>query len=139
MGAGSSQEAEYTLRDDLPAGAWHLVGDGIITQAVDVRFELFVRRADTTEVPLVVSGTVQFKAGFNTSANQITVRDAIAAFANGKDIGDPTGIDLGGIYAAIYAAVPNGVQDVDLSSPSGDSSIASGIVRVADSSGLTFS
>lgn len=53
MGAGSSQEAEYTLRDDLPAGAWHLVGDGIITQAVDVRFELFVRRADTTEVPLV--------------------------------------------------------------------------------------
>lgn len=53
MGAGSSQEAEYTLRDDLPAGAWHLVGDGIVTQPVDVHFELFVRRADTTEVALV--------------------------------------------------------------------------------------
>jgi hypothetical protein len=42
------------LRGDLAAGEWHLAGDGIITQAVDVRFELFVRRADTTEVPLVM-------------------------------------------------------------------------------------
>ena len=54
MGAGSSQEAEYLLRADLPAGAWTLVGDGIITQPVDVRFEVFVRRADTTEVPIVM-------------------------------------------------------------------------------------
>ena len=53
MGAGGSQEAEFSLRGDLPAGSWHLAGDGIITQSVDVRFELFVRRADTTEVALV--------------------------------------------------------------------------------------
>lgn len=54
MGAGRSQEAEYLLRGDLAAGEWRLVGDGIISQPVDVRFEVFVRRADTTEVPLVM-------------------------------------------------------------------------------------
>ncbi len=53
MGAGGSQEAEFSLRGDLPAGSWHLAGDGIITQSVDVHFELFVRRADTMEVALV--------------------------------------------------------------------------------------
>ncbi len=53
MGAGGSQEAEYSLRGDLPAGEWHLAADGIVTQPVDVRFEVFVRRADTTEVALV--------------------------------------------------------------------------------------
>lgn len=94
---------------------------------------------DAAEVTLAVSGTVQFKAGFNTAGNQSAVRDAIAAFVNAKDIGDTTGIDLGGIYAAIYAAVPSGVQDVDLTSPTGDSTIAAGSVRVADTAGLTFS
>lgn len=53
MGAGGSQEAEYALQGDLPAGSWHLAGDGIILEAVDVHFEIFVRRADTMEVPLV--------------------------------------------------------------------------------------
>lgn len=94
---------------------------------------------DATEVTLTVSGAVQFKAGFNTAGNQSAVGDAVAAFVNAKDIGDTTGIDLGGIYAAIYAAVPSGVQDVDLTSPTGDSTIAAGSVRVADTAGLTFS
>lgn len=94
---------------------------------------------DATEVPLVVSGTVQFKAGFNTAGNRSSVGDAVAALANGKDIGDSSGIDLGAIYAAIYNAVPGGVQDVDLSAPTGDSSIGAGTVRVADSTGLVFS
>jgi hypothetical protein len=53
VGAGRSQEAEYTLRGDLPAGEWKLAGDGIILEGVDVHFEIFVRRADTTEVPIV--------------------------------------------------------------------------------------
>lgn len=94
---------------------------------------------DAAEVTLTVTGTVQFKAGFNTSANQIAVGDAIRAFANAKDIGDPSGVDLGGIYAAIYGAVPNGVQDADLTAPTGDTSIAAGTVKVADVTGLTFS
>ncbi len=52
MGAGSSQEAAFTLLDDLPSGTWKLVGDGVILQAVDVTFEVFVERGDR-ELPVV--------------------------------------------------------------------------------------
>ncbi len=50
MGAGSSQEAEFALAGDIPAGTWTLIADGIITDAVDVTFDLLVRRdgVDTT-------------------------------------------------------------------------------------------
>ena len=52
MGAGSSQEAAFTLLDDLPSGTWKLVGDGVILQAVDVTFEVLVRRGES-ELPVV--------------------------------------------------------------------------------------
>jgi len=94
---------------------------------------------DATEVPLVVSGAVQFKAGFNTSANQIALRDAVAAYVNAKDIGDASGVDLGGIYAAMYGAVPGGVQDIDLTQPTGDTAVTAGTIALADTTGLTFS
>jgi len=45
VGAGGSQDAEFTLLADLPAGTWHLVADGIVLQSVDVRFELIRRPA----------------------------------------------------------------------------------------------
>lgn len=94
---------------------------------------------DATSASLAVSGTVQFKAGFNTSANRSAVGTAIAAYVNAKGIGDATGIDLGALYAAIYRAVPDGVQDVDLTLPAGDTAIATGAVAVADVTGLSFS
>ena len=43
MGAGSSQEAEWTLVADVPAGEYRLIADGIITNPVDVTFELIWR------------------------------------------------------------------------------------------------
>lgn len=52
MGAGRSQEAAFELRADLPRGTWTLVGDGIILEPVDVRFEVFVRRGEQ-ELPVV--------------------------------------------------------------------------------------
>jgi hypothetical protein len=52
VGAGRSQEAGFELVDDLPGGTWKLVGDGIILQAVDVTFEVLVRRC-ATELPVV--------------------------------------------------------------------------------------
>jgi hypothetical protein len=52
VGAGRSQEAGIELRDDLPAGSWTLVADGIILQSVDVLFEVVVRRAGG-DVPVV--------------------------------------------------------------------------------------
>lgn len=51
MGAGSSQEAEFDLLGDIRAGTWTLVADGIITESVDVTFELLVRRGGT-DLPL---------------------------------------------------------------------------------------
>lgn len=50
MGSGGSQEAEYSLQADVPAGTYKLVCDGIIIRAIDVTFDLVLRRAgvDTT-------------------------------------------------------------------------------------------
>ncbi len=52
MGAGRSQEAGFELRADLPRGPWTMVGDGIILESVDVRFDVFVRRGGV-ELPVV--------------------------------------------------------------------------------------
>nr|ACX33966.1 hypothetical protein [uncultured bacterium RM35] len=46
MGLGESREAPYTLKAAIPAGTWHLVGDGeLITQQVEVRFDIVWRTA----------------------------------------------------------------------------------------------
>lgn len=52
MGAGSSQEAEWTLVADVPAGEYRLVADGIITSPVDVTFELIWRVPGAADVVL---------------------------------------------------------------------------------------
>jgi hypothetical protein len=51
VGAGGSQEAPYTLKGPVKAGTYHLVLDAIITQSVDVTFDLIWRRG-TTDMPL---------------------------------------------------------------------------------------
>lgn len=43
MGSGGSFDAEYALQADVPAGAYHVICDAIIIQAVDVQFELIHR------------------------------------------------------------------------------------------------
>lgn len=53
MGAGSSQEAEYTLAADIPAGTWRLVADCFVLGSVDMHFEIFQRKAAGGEVPIV--------------------------------------------------------------------------------------
>lgn len=54
MGAGRSQEAEFTLLGDVPAGEWRLVADGIIVFPVDVTFEIIWRQAAGTDVPIAM-------------------------------------------------------------------------------------
>lgn len=49
MGAGSSLEAAYAVRNPIDAGTWRLVADGIILEAVDVRFELLWRHGDGSD------------------------------------------------------------------------------------------
>ncbi|HUS29991.1 MAG TPA: hypothetical protein VMZ53_15905 [Kofleriaceae bacterium] len=51
MGAGGSQEAEYSLKGSVPAGTYHCVLDSIIIRPVDVTFDLIWRRG-TTDMPL---------------------------------------------------------------------------------------
>jgi hypothetical protein len=52
VGAGSSQEAEWTLVADVPAGEYRLIADGIITNSVDVTFELIWRVPGVPDVVL---------------------------------------------------------------------------------------
>lgn len=48
---GSFQEAEFSLRADVPAGTWHVQCDSIALAPVTVRFTLKVRRGgDDTEL-----------------------------------------------------------------------------------------
>lgn len=44
MGVGDPLEAAIAIDTPIPAGPWHLVGDGIIFAPVDVRFDLLRRR-----------------------------------------------------------------------------------------------
>jgi hypothetical protein len=52
VGSGGSLDAEYELRADVPAGAYHVICDNIIIQPVDVAFALVHRRggADLAEL-----------------------------------------------------------------------------------------
>jgi hypothetical protein len=52
VGAGSSLEAAYSLREAIPAGQWRLVADGIIIDPVDVRFEILLRRDGADDLEL---------------------------------------------------------------------------------------
>lgn len=49
MGSGGSLDAEYTLKADVPAGAYHVICDAIIIRPVDVELSLIHRSggADT--------------------------------------------------------------------------------------------
>jgi len=98
-----------------------------------------------TVVTVTVAGNVRFKTGFNTAANRAAVDGGIAAFVNANPIGtdgvsaDAVEIDEAGIKAAIYIAVPGGIADVDLTSPTVDTPVAEGHVAVVNTAGLTFS
>lgn len=52
MGAGGSQEAEWNLVAPVSAGTYTLVADGIITNPVDVTFELIWRRPGSADTVL---------------------------------------------------------------------------------------
>jgi len=44
VGLGESQEAAFNLRASVPAGAYHVTCDSIITESVDATFTLIWRR-----------------------------------------------------------------------------------------------
>ncbi len=77
-------------------------------------------------VTVTITGTVFVRATSDSTTNRALATAALAAYQAELGIGDD--VDLGRIYAAIYAAA--GVVDVDLSSPSGDTSIGATQVAV---------
>ena len=54
MGTGGSREAEFILQDDVPAGEYRLIADGIITAPVDVTFEILWRRPSRTPPDIIL-------------------------------------------------------------------------------------
>lgn len=128
------------------AGASGLVTNGQRDAAqayIDVRKPITdaptVTHAGTTTVDLTGS-SVRFKAGYNISANRNAVQAAVRAYIDALPIGDDIDqplVDEAGIAAAIYAAVPGGIADVDLTC--GDVTVAVGAIAQADETLIAWS
>lgn len=94
---------------------------------------------NATEVPITIAGTVRFFSGYNTSDNRTAADAAAEAYVNALPLGDtsdPPVVDASGIAAAIYAALPGKVRDIDLSTT--DTSLTLGQVAVP-TAGITYS
>lgn len=89
---------------------------------------------------ITCTGTVRFKSA-STAGERAAVLAAVAAYVNAlemPDDGETVTVDIAGIHAAIYGAAAGRIADVDLSSPSGDTSITLGSVAVTDTTGVSF-
>lgn len=119
------------------AGASGLVGDA---QRDAARAYVELRRPHTdtpgiehaaTVLVDLTGSTVRFKSGQNLFANQNLVRSAVQTYVNGFPMQDAsTTLDEAGIGAAIYAAVPGLLEDVDLTC--GDVTVPAGSIAVCD-------
>lgn len=74
-----------------------------------------------------IDATVRVRTASDSVANRALATDAIAAYFAGLDIGDD--VDLGALYAALYAA--RGVIDVDITTPTADTSVNNDEIAVA--------
>jgi len=86
IGPGGSLEAAYLLSGPIKAGSWHLVGDGIVFQPVDVTFDVLWRDAGNVDHP-IVSFTHHFDpqpSGFNAVEYEDNA-PGVAAKAKGND------------------------------------------------------
>lgn len=69
IGVGHPAEATYSLPGAIPAGSYHLVGDGITVSSPEVKYEALWRRAGAADQTIVsfdhafdASGSGQFEA-----------------------------------------------------------------------------
>lgn len=140
--AAPAGDGSYTV---YVAGATGVLGAPAVA-AVQAELDL---RCPITDNPTVtaaasatitVAGTVAFKTA-STAAERAAVLAAVANYINAlemPDAGETVTVDLAGIHAAIYGAAPGRIADVDLSSPTGDTSVTLGSVAIADTTGVTF-
>jgi hypothetical protein len=113
VGAGSSLEAAFALREPIAAGTWHLVADGIIIEPVDVRFQILWRHADGSSDTELAAFTHHFDpldgGVYHAQAYEQTAEvDAVAALA-----GDGLVLRYTGDSESLgMAYVPNGDGDI---------------------------
>ena len=87
MGAGGSQEAEFRLLDDIPAGTWTLVADGIITYPVDVEFELIYRRpSGDTAIGTWNQHFDPLPQGFDAQAYEVSIDAPAFSWTDGDQL-----------------------------------------------------
>ena len=83
MGPGGSQEAEYALKADVPAGTYTVVCDAVIIRAVDVTFDLVWRRGATDTTLATWTQHFEPLAGGGFDA-QAFIPNGDGALANGR-------------------------------------------------------
>jgi hypothetical protein len=108
VGSGGSLDAEYKLKADVPAGAYHVICDGIIIRAVDVAFALIHRR-DGADLVQLAGWTQHFEplpgGQYSAQAYELDVGAPAIAFQSGDElVFRYTGLSS----TAMMAFIPNG-------------------------------
>ena len=93
---------------------------------------------NATQKPVTLAVTVVVKSeSFRSAAFRLAASNAVKAVAAGLDIGQT--LDVYAIGAAIYAAVPNGVKNLAITTPTGDTTCTAREVITVDTSALESS
>jgi len=87
---------------------------------------------NATAVTITPAVAISVRAAFNVPSNRQRAVDGLAALAKGLVIGQL--VDLGAIYAGIYAA--QGLTNVTLSSPTTDTAVGARAVAVIDTTNV---
>lgn len=87
---------------------------------------------NASAVTITPAAAISVRAAYNVSANRQRAVDALSALAKSQAIGQL--VDLGAIYASIYAA--QGITNVTLSVPTGDTVLTARQVAVIDTTSI---
>lgn len=117
IGVGDSNQAPFILVAPIPAGTWHLVGDGEgITTHVNVRFDIIWRSGATSTTVASVTHTFDPTAGGTVPFATDLAGAAVGPLSAGDQLilrFTTTGGDAGASYtpngdgALVGGAVPN--------------------------------
>jgi hypothetical protein len=118
VGIGDPLEAAYRLPAPIPSGRWGLVGDGLIFESCDVRFDVLWRRA-TSEMPIA-----SFSHHFDAPPDGLTRFDAVA-YEDETDAGAVPAVagDLLILRFTVVSIHPPGTRQY---APNGDGARAKG-------------
>jgi hypothetical protein len=86
----------------IPAGMWHLVGDGIITESVDVHFEVLLRRAGVADMDIAT-----WDHHFDPLPNGVFTAEPLDADAAGTAVDFQAGDQLVFRYTGTSATLAN--------------------------------